>query len=300
MSGLAGRGARGRGRSSAVVAAVLVLTSLGWVGGARPAMAHEFRLALVTPAPGADATGLSGGDVRDGFRLAVDRSPDVSHPAGADAGDHLGGIDVDVSVIDGTEAAGAAEAVEQQLDDGLTAVVVVASAPTARAVATALEGSSVLVVTATGAGAGAPPGLGALQLRQRPGPPFQSAAAADVADAFEQAYGRSLSASAALGYDAGRLLDAAVAGADDGVEDLDSVVDAGARAGDVLVSADAAAPDRAVLQRAPASSRDAAGSGADRVVAGTVAVLALLAAVLGWRARATDRWQGRRAGRRSP
>ena len=273
-----------------VLAAVLVLTPLGWAGGARTAFAHEFRLALVTPAPGVDAAGLSGGDVRDGFRLAVDRSPDVSHPAGADAGDHLGGIDVDVSVVDGTDPAGAADAVRQQLDAGLTAVVVVAAEPTARAVATLVEGSPVLLVTAPGAGAGVPAGAGALQLRQRPGPPFESAAEADVAAAFAQAYGRGLSASSALGYDAGRLLDAAIAGAVDGIEDLDSVVAAAATVDAELVSTDAAAPGRAAAQRTAAPVPDAAeGSGSGRLwptaAAGAVAALVLLSALLGWRAR---------------
>lgn len=292
MSCLAGSSTRGQ--SSLVLTAVLVLTFSAGTGGARPALAHEFRLALVTPASGTANTGLSGTDVRDGFRLAVDRSPDVSHPAGADAGDHLGGVDVDVSVIEGTEAAGAAEAVKEELDAGLTAVVVIASAPTARAVTTELEGFPVLVVTATGAGASAPADAGALQLRQRPGPPFESAVAVDVAAAFEQAYGRDLSASAALGYDAGRLLDAAIAGADGGVEDLGSVVAAGSAVDDVLVSADAEAPDRTTAEPAPAAlPAAAADSGTGRLwpilAVGAVAVLALLTALLGWRASSRRR-----------
>ncbi len=45
---------------------------------AQGARAHEFALALVSAAQG-DAVGR---DVVDGFRLAVEESPDVSHPPG--------------------------------------------------------------------------------------------------------------------------------------------------------------------------------------------------------------------------
>ena len=234
--------------------------------------------------------------MRDGFRLAVDQSPDVSHPAGADAGDHLGGVDVEISVIDATEVAGAAEAVKQ-LATGLTAVVVIASDPIARAVTTEFAGSPVLVVTADGAGASAPAGAGALHLRQRSEPQLRSAVAADVAAAFQQAYGRDLSAAAALGYDAGRLLDAAIARADDGVEDLESVVAAASAVNDVLVSSDAAANDRAVTERAVATPLEAAadaGTGRIRFVAavGTAMTVALLAVLLGLRVRSSRRSVG--------
>lgn len=156
-----------RERSCVVLAVGLVLTLLGWPGGARPALAHEFALALVTPTSGTSNQVLDGSDVVDGFRLAVDQSPDMSHPPGAEAGDHLGGIDVDVSVVDGMRASDAAEADRQQVAAGLTAVVVIAADSTARAVATELEGSPVLLVTTAGAGASAPPDRGDLRLLQR-------------------------------------------------------------------------------------------------------------------------------------
>ena len=41
----------------------------------------------------------------DGFQLAVDESPDISHPAGVESGDHLGGIDVEISLSDSFNAA---------------------------------------------------------------------------------------------------------------------------------------------------------------------------------------------------
>lgn len=176
---------------------------------------------------------MDGGDVRDGFQLAVDQSPDVSHPPGAEAGDHLGGIDVDITVIDGTDAAAAADTVKGQLSDGLTAVVIVAPEPTSQAVADRVDGTSTLLLLADGAG-GSAPTEGAVRLTQRTD--SVSGAAQEFAAAFERAYGRPSSPAAALGYDAGRLLDAALAGATDGVEDLASVVAAAAASSDVLVS----------------------------------------------------------------
>jgi len=36
----------------------------------------------------------------EGFRIAVDQSPDISHPVGIEGGDHLGGIDVEIITVD--------------------------------------------------------------------------------------------------------------------------------------------------------------------------------------------------------
>ena len=257
---------------------MLVVTVSDWTVSARPAAAHEFRLALVTHGAATTAEpGSDGRDVLDGFRLAIDRSPDVSHPPGVDAGDHLGGVDVDISVINGTRAASAAKAVADQAAAGLTAVVVIAPEPTTRAVTAALAGSRVLVVTATGPGGADRAHAGSLHLTQRPGPPFDSAAAEEIALAFRQARGRDLSASAALGYDAARLLDVAIASAGSSVEDLDAVVAAGAVADDVLVSTDAAAPDLSSSNR-PRGLRPSAAAGSRTPVRDWLAPALVLAA----------------------
>ena len=245
-----------RGRAAAVLAAVVVVTTVGWLGGVHPALAHEFTLALVTPTSGTANADLDGSDVVDGFRFAVDQSPDVSHPPGADAGDHLGGVDVDVIVIDGTHATEAAAAVKQQVDIGLTTLVLIANGPTARAVTKELETSSVLLVTAEGAGASAPSDTSELHLTQRSAPSFKSGVAADVAAAFERAHGRELSPAAALGYDAGRLLDAALARSEDGIEDLESVVAAASGVNDQLVSSDVLVPEHATAERELTGSTD--------------------------------------------
>lgn len=270
-----------------LIAAVVFLTVVGWSGGARSALAHEFALALITPTSGSSNGGINGIDVRDGFRLAVEQSPDVSHPAGAEAGDHLGGIDVDVLLIDGSKAARAAEAVDQATTGGLTAVVVIAAGPTAQAVTKKLEDSSALLITAEGAGATAPADAGTLRLTQKADPPLDSGSAAGVARAFKQAYGRELSAAAALGYDAGRLLDVAVAHADDGVEDLESVVAAASAVDDELVSSAVSAPERGTAESAGADpsdgSADAGISSGSLVGAVGAATLLALLALLGWR-----------------
>ena len=275
-----------RGRSAAILTALVMGMTAGWPAGVRPALAHEFALALVTPTSGSAVPGPAGRDVVDGFRLAVDRSPDVSHPAGADAGDHLGGIDVEVSIIDGSQPREAAEAVRDQAAAGLTAAVVIAAEPTARAVTAELEASSVLLVLAEGAGASAVSAAGGLRLTQRSSP-RDSAVAGEVAAAFERAHGRDLSPAAALGYDAGRLLDAAVARAGDGVEDLGSVVAAASELDGELVSSRVSAPKEPTAPRRRAASADAAsgpGPGA-LVIGGVGAGLLGLVGAAGWLVR---------------
>ncbi len=58
-----------------------------------PAGADEFRVQLLIQSAQVDADAY-----RDGFQLAVDQSPDVSHPAGVEGGDHLGAMDVVILV----------------------------------------------------------------------------------------------------------------------------------------------------------------------------------------------------------
>lgn len=277
-----------RGRSGAVFAAVLIVTTVGWPGAVRPAFAHEFALALVTPTSGTANDELGGSDVIDGFRLAVDQSPDVSHPEGVDAGDHLGGVDVEVNVIDGSQPTDAAEAVRRQVATGLTAVVVVAPSPTAQAVTNELEGSSVLLLTAAGAGAATQTPTGVLHLTQRTAPTFESGVPADVAAAFKRVHGRELSAAAALGYDAGRLLDVAVARADAGVENLESVVAVASGMTAELVSSEVSTPEKATGERQPAAATNPGADSSPRrllvAALGTGSLLALGGAVA-WRIR---------------
>ena len=102
-----------------------------------------------------------------------------------------------------------------------------------------------------GDGASAGSDISDFHLTQRSAPSVQSRVAADVAAAFECAHGRESSPAAALGYDAGRLLDAAVAGSDAGIEDLDSVVAAASEVNDELVSSEVSAPEPATADHGP-------------------------------------------------
>ena len=70
--------------------AVAVIASSSWA--APPASAHD--LTVVVSALSAESV-----DAGRGLMLAVDQSPDVSHTSGAGAGDHLGGVDVELIAI---------------------------------------------------------------------------------------------------------------------------------------------------------------------------------------------------------
>jgi len=87
--------ARGRGLTWGF--ATLVATA--WmISAALPASADEFAVGIVVESSAIDS------DVSvfmEGFQLAVDQSPDVSHPPGAEGGDHLGGMDVVMITIGG-------------------------------------------------------------------------------------------------------------------------------------------------------------------------------------------------------
>lgn len=280
-------------RRAAAGTVVLVTALLGGLGGSSPALAHEFTLAVVTPTAESSGAGVDGREVRDGFRLAVDQSPDVSHPPGADAGDHLGGVDVDIRLVDGGDAAAAARAVEQQVADGLTAALVVAAERTSAAVAEEVEGTPTVLLVAQGAGAGAPPGVGDIRLRQRPGWTPDSAAAAEFTAAFERAHGRTPSPAAALGYDAGRLLSAAVGAADQGAEDPASVVAAAATSGAALVSSDVTAPATASAEPSePASSSASAGAASKALPLLAAAAGGVLLVLLGGRRATRSRRHG--------
>lgn len=176
------------------------------VTAAPDARAHEFALALVSAPAQGDATGR---DVVDGFRLAVDESPDVSHPPGEEAGDHLGGVDVDLEVVE--VADGRASGVADAVAAGASVVVVLGTSPDAAvAVARELDGTGVLVVDAGPEPPASPPGTaGLLRLRDRPGGSGGAAspAATRFSGAFERRFGRPGTDWAARGYDAGRLLD---------------------------------------------------------------------------------------------
>lgn len=171
---------------------LLVVAVAFW---ASPAFAHEVPVAVVL--------GDGGGDAQDGFDLAVDESPDVSHPPG-EGGDHLGGVDVDISYLPASDLATLGAAI----GGGTRVVAVVADARVAAAVAgvPGVEGALVAVA----AGTAVPAGPGWIVLIDAAG---EVSALEGFRSRFRAAYGREPSLEAARGYDAARLLDAAIASA---------------------------------------------------------------------------------------
>jgi hypothetical protein len=216
---------------------LVVATSLLLGLAVAPAVrAHEFALAVVSaPSAPEDATGR---DVIDGFRLGVEDSPDVSHLPGEEAGDHLGGVDVDVKVIEasGDEVSEVGDAVAT----GVSVVVVLGvSSETALAVADALAGSGVLVVDAGPEPLTAPPGSsGRLRLHDRGtgAVGHGSAAGAKFVAAFDRRFGRPATEWAARAYDAARLLDVSLLELGADLRDVEALAAAANASGDLVRS----------------------------------------------------------------
>ena len=186
--------------SAAGLALVLGLGAV--LGAVQPALAHAFSLVVVTD----DAT--TAAEALRGLRLAVDQSPDVSHPRGREGGDHLGGIDVDIVVVEVADdgAAAAAARVRQLLDDGATAVVTLTAEPVARAVSQVTAAERVLQVTVD-ADDTVRDQQGSVVIRPRRDIGRSRARVAAFSAAFADAHGEPPADAALLGYDAGRLLD---------------------------------------------------------------------------------------------
>lgn len=175
-----------------------------WWSAARPASAHEFTIVVVS------ARSADSADAGRGFKLAVDQSPDVSHAPGPDAGDHLGGVDVELVPVDDGENRGTADRVGDLLDDGASAVVVllVPSQADGIAAAAAERGKLALVVGDDDASSN----RGAtLFLRPRSVGDADEVDVAAAIGAYQEALGDEPTRAALLGYDAGRLLDTIVA-----------------------------------------------------------------------------------------
>lgn len=178
-----------------------ILAATLWVG-APPAMAHEFKVVLV------ESDTETAVDARRGFRLAVDQSPDVSHPPDEEAGDHLGGIDVDILSVH-VASPSVAEEVTSLLASGASAVVVLAGGPGAdAAIASALARGKLVIALGTTASPTAAPG----QIVLLAGRPSDERRFAAFVEALAETTGSDPTEAAALGYDAGMLLDALARG----------------------------------------------------------------------------------------
>ena len=216
-----------------------------WLAVAPPAAAHEFSIVVVASDAAASV------DARRGFRVAVDESPDVTHPPGQEAGDHLGGIDVDIVTVDAGEPEAAASRVAELLDAGAAAVVSLATGPATGGVSDIASSAGVLhvVVEEDAAGTGQE---GAIVLRLRPLAERDAAQVQRFASAFTDQYRTRATEAAQLGYDAGRLLDSLVGEFGETLQPGDSMALAARGASNDLATAD--------VQVVPAGRTDDPGS----------------------------------------
>jgi len=197
------------------------LVVLAWaVVGATPALADEFTVGVVLESPVSDPTFM------DGFRLAVDQSPDVSHPAGVEGGDHLGSMDVAIIVVDSARGQDEIVAAMRDLvsDDGATIIVTDVSSETSAAVVASPIGSEAFVVVvgdSTLTDVAATPGFFVV------GPEQMEAVLANQAppfpDAFVTRYESRPSPAATRGFVAGHLIDIAVEATDRDPSDIETL-----------------------------------------------------------------------------
>ena len=196
----------------------------------------------------------SSADAVRGLQLAVDQSPDVSHPAGEEGGDHLGGIDVDVAEIDIETADGGMAAL---VDAGAEALVVFDAGGSTDAVIDAAKARGTVVIVAT-------PGIATARSEALV---LQALAAENLdagyqsfASAYAEAHGVAPSERAALGYDAGKLLDELFSALGERLRPGPELALAAERA--VLVSSTVRVADGAVGDTASASPGRGAVAGA--------------------------------------
>jgi len=188
-----------------------------------PVFADEFKVGIVT----LDRDGIDGSAFMEGFQLAVDQSPDVSHPAGIEGGDHLGGMDVSFRVIDGnvTQAeisTTIVNLVEQEevsivVFDGRSEVLESLFDPivTSETMLIAMSDVSELNVPPTPYFFAASEQAGLLSLLTDTNPSFT--------EAFVSEYGNAPTDAATRGYLAGRLIDMSVAATNQNPADIQSL-----------------------------------------------------------------------------
>lgn len=172
---------------------------------ALPAQAHEITLALAIAAPD-DTSNGDDADLRDGLRLAIDQSPDVGHAPGEDAGDHLGGVDVDLVTLDRADSSSAGAAADAALAVDATVLIAVGTDDLLSELATRLADAPLLLIGVPRSPdpAQAPPG-GMLVMRQATEADGSRAEA--VAADFVTRFGREPSVWGLVGHDLGLVLD---------------------------------------------------------------------------------------------
>jgi len=269
-----------RGSLAVAVAGATVLVSL--VLGATAALADEFTVGILVDSP---TTEPEDGSFMAGFQIAVDQSPDVSHPEGVEGGDHLGSIDVVLVVANGAGSeADLLDIVSDMVDRGVAIIVVDLSADALQTLHGPITEAGVMLISMSDAGGSnfAPTTLF-----------FDAAAAvgpiallADRTPSFEDAYAAihdgAPPPSAVRGYIAGRLVDIAVEATDRDPSDVSTLAETLAGAGAPELAADGAVDTdngspatTAQVQEAPPISPEGQGT-PTWVVGGIAAAIAVV------------------------
>jgi len=202
-------------RRAARLSLFCLAAMVGLALGATPASADEFTIAILVD-PGVEAG--AGATFMEGFQIAVDQSPDVSHPEGVEGGDHLGSMDVVMLVVEG--ALDPDEFVQAAIEliesDGVAFVVADVSPEATAALFGPVTDAEVMLLTMSDTGgtefaptlfffpAAEHPGAEALLVDRTP----------TFSDAYTTRYGQPPSAAANRGYMAGRLVDISVEATD--------------------------------------------------------------------------------------
>lgn len=213
-------------RHAPFIAVVASIFAFAWtVLGGAPVLAHEFTVGIIL-----DPKETRSSAFMKGFQLAVDQSPDVSHPPGVEGGDHLGSLDVLMTVRDGAKRPDQFASAALDLIERKGASIIVADvSPDALAalLGPVAESETVLIAMAGPDEVGVPPARFFFAADRQAG--------ADVllndrkprfARAFMAAYGRQPSAAAARGYIAGRLVDIGVEATDEDPSDEKTLIPA--------------------------------------------------------------------------
>lgn len=150
----------------------------------------------------------------DGFRLAVDQSPDVSHPPGEDAGDHLGAVDVELIVVEDAAQPDVALRAALDLIEQQGVAIIIADLPAAvleTIFDPITQSETVLIATSSTDDTEFPATARffGMEVQGDVNGRFLQNDEAFMA-AFREAYGQTPSYAAARGYLAARLIDIAV------------------------------------------------------------------------------------------
>jgi len=204
-----------RRRRILVGCAVTLLVVAATMVGAGPALADEFTVGIVVD----DGTSESSASTfMEGFQLAVDQSPDVSHPPDTEGGDHLGSMDVVLVVVDAASEPDGVLSATLDLVATSRAPILVVDVPSEVLLSligpVTDAGTMLIAMSGTAVDVAIQTPLLFLAEEQDGYPGLLNDRVPEFEDAFAAAYGRSASASAARGYIAGRLVDISVEATD--------------------------------------------------------------------------------------